>query len=126
MSEGSGKRFNKSSVLTVVLIAVAVVGGTADIIRKFVFGGGCLMKDLFNVPCPSCGMSRAFLSLMLFDIKAAFHFHPLFWIFPLTVALSVCCVLIKSKRKLFAVLIALCIAAYLITWVIRLITGNTV
>ena len=116
------------SPLTIAVITLTVIGTIADIFRRIYFGGGCLLKDIFDTPCPSCGMSRAFLSLIMGDIKAALHFHPLFWIFPITVGLGLLAALDKTKKRklLWIILMALCILAYLVCWVIRLATGNTV
>ena len=42
---------------------------------------GCPFKFITGISCPGCGMTRAWLSLLLRgDLKAAFHYHPLFWI----------------------------------------------
>jgi hypothetical protein len=87
------------SPLTIAVITLAIVGTIADMFRRIYFGGGCLLKDIFDIPCPSCGMSRAFLSLLLGDIKAALHFHPLFWIFPVTVGLGLPAALDKTKKR---------------------------
>ena len=50
----------------------------------------CLFKNLFGVPCPGCGMGRAFLFIGHGEIYKAFHLNPnslaafflviLFWI----------------------------------------------
>ena len=45
--------------------------------------GLCPFKNIFGLPCPGCGMTRAFLSVLHLDVKSAFHFHPLFWLVPL-------------------------------------------
>lgn len=44
----------------------------------------CPMKTLFHIDCPGCGMTRAMLALLRFDMKAAFELHclfplPIFW-----------------------------------------------
>ena len=116
------------NAITIAVITLAIVGTIADIFRRIYFGGGCLLKDIFDTPCASCGMSRAFLSLLLGDIKKAFAFHPLFWIFPITVGFGLLSAFDKNKKrkKLWLSLLALCILAYLVCWVIRLATGNTV
>ena len=48
----------------------------------------CPFKLLTGVPCPGCGMTRAYLYLFEGDIQGAFYFHPLFWLIPLLVLLS--------------------------------------
>ena len=36
----------------------------------------CPLHDLLRIYCPLCGGSRALLSLLRFDFKSAFLFHP--------------------------------------------------
>lgn len=44
----------------------------------------CLWKSLLGVPCPGCGLTRAFVSLGRGDFQAAWDFHPwAFLLFPL-------------------------------------------
>jgi hypothetical protein len=43
----------------------------------------CLWKTIFNVRCPGCGLTRAFINLLSFDIAGAWASNPLiFIIFP--------------------------------------------
>jgi hypothetical protein len=49
----------------------------------------CLFKLLTGLPCPGCGMTRAYLHLFQGDIVGAFYFHPLFWLVPFLVALLI-------------------------------------
>ncbi len=37
----------------------------------------CLFRALTGVPCPGCGLTRAFAALASFDFEAAFAWHPL-------------------------------------------------
>ncbi len=37
----------------------------------------CLVKHATGVPCPSCGATRAVLSITEGDFLAAFHFNPI-------------------------------------------------
>ena len=43
----------------------------------------CIIKYFTNIPCPGCGLTRAFLSLFKLDLYKAFHYHPLFWTIPI-------------------------------------------
>ncbi len=36
----------------------------------------CLFRTVTGIPCPTCGMSRAFLSLLNLNLKQSFEFHP--------------------------------------------------
>ena len=42
----------------------------------------CIFIYLFNVPCPGCGMTRAFLSLLKLDFKSAFIYNPTIFLMP--------------------------------------------
>ncbi len=48
---------------------------------------GCVVYQLLGIPCPGCGMTRAWLSLLRGDFSGAFHAHPLFWTLPFLVLL---------------------------------------
>ncbi len=46
------------------------------------FNIGCVWRFFLGIECPGCGMTRALLSLLRGDIKAAFSFNPMFWSLP--------------------------------------------
>lgn len=43
----------------------------------------CYFKNTLGVPCPGCGMTRAYVSLIRGDLKDAFYWHPLFLLPPI-------------------------------------------
>lgn len=49
----------------------------------YIQGSLCIFYQLFGIPCPSCGMTRAYLHFLQGDLAEAFHFHPLFPLVPL-------------------------------------------
>ena len=58
------------------VLAVALFYGALQLA-----GITCPIKYITGISCPGCGMTRAWLSLLLRgDLKAAFYYHPLFWI----------------------------------------------
>ncbi len=40
-------------------------------------GIGCLFLLLFKLPCPTCGMTRAMLSLIRMDLQGYFTYNPM-------------------------------------------------
>ncbi len=46
-------------------------------------GVRCLFLQFLHFPCPGCGMTRALISLMHFDLAAAFSYHPMVFLLPL-------------------------------------------
>ena len=68
------------------VLAVALFYGALQLA-----GITCPIKYITGISCPGCGMTRAWLSLLLRgDLKAAFHYHPLFWILVPAVPLFLC------------------------------------
>ena len=51
-------------------------------------GIGCPFRWATGVPCPGCGMTRAYLALARLDFRAAAAYHPLFWAVPALAALA--------------------------------------
>ncbi len=47
----------------------------------------CLFRWAAGIPCPGCGMSRAYLALCSGDFRQAFFWHPLFWAPPIIAGL---------------------------------------
>jgi hypothetical protein len=76
---------------------------------------GCPLKFITGISCPGCGMTRAYHSLMQLDINKAVHYHPLFFLVPLMVALYLFDFYIKPKfvKGLWAVIIIVFLSTYL-------------
>lgn len=85
---------------------------------------GCPIKRITGIPCPGCGMSRAWRSVLTFHFKDAFLFHPL-WSVPLIVLFLV----LKDHKdplvshpKFMNFLIVL----FLFTYIIRIIMHDPI
>lgn len=115
-------RMIKPINIIVVLIIAFVIGLFAfDKYR-------CPLYVIAGIPCPLCGMSRAFFSLFAGDIKEAFYYHPL-W--PIVVIAVVLLLMRKIKIVTFsdralntaAVVIGV---AFIVCFVVRHILGSPV
>ena len=42
----------------------------------------CPLYYIVGIPCPTCGMTRAYISLFHGDFTSAFIMHPLWWTIP--------------------------------------------
>ena len=47
------------------------------VLLQICFGQICPGKILFGLPCPACGMTRAFFLLLQGNLNASFQMHPL-------------------------------------------------
>lgn len=46
---------------------------------------GCIFRAITGVPCPGCGMTRAWLAFLTGHFDAALAYHPLFWCVPVEI-----------------------------------------
>jgi hypothetical protein len=82
---------------------------------------GCPLRNLTGLPCPGCGMSRAWLAALELDLGQAFRFHPMFWSIPLLgVYVLYDCRPFRSRRlnTLFPVIL---LGSLLLCYFVRLI-----
>ena len=82
----------------------------------------CPIKYLTGISCPGCGMSRAYLHLLMFDMQGALYYHPLFFIPP------VFCVVYFYKNRLsqkqYRFFVLTIVVIFVIIYIVRLISPN--
>ena len=78
----------------------------------------CPIKYITGISCAGCGMTRAWIALLHFDINTAFMYHPLFFLPP--VALIIFLLRKKLNKKLYYTLFAIILAAFIIVYIYRL------
>lgn len=110
------RRLNRIEVIT----SVAAVVMLYVILESF--GVTCPIKYITGISCAGCGMSRAWIALLHFNIHQAFMYHPLFFLPPVVVIVM----LLKSKinikfYKIFMLTIA---GAFVIVYLYRMFIGD--
>ncbi|MBQ7986357.1 MAG: DUF2752 domain-containing protein [Clostridia bacterium] len=83
----------------------------AIVVLLFLGAFKCPLYEVFGVPCPTCGMTRAWRSVLSFDLATAFSMHPLF-LLPLLV-------FVKKAHKKW-VLITVC-GIFILVYIIRMV-----
>lgn len=84
---------------------------------------GCVFRLMTGIPCPGCGMTRAWLAALRFDFAAAFAYHPLFWMVPIAFVLAFVrdgATSNKLKRGIDIVIAVLCVLVIAV-WIVRLV-----
>ncbi|MBQ7534289.1 MAG: DUF2752 domain-containing protein [Stomatobaculum sp.] len=83
----------------------------------------CPIKFITGISCPGCGMTRAWISVLVFhDLHKAFHYHPLFWIVIPALPFFLSGRLSRSRLKGPAV--ALASAAMIAVYLYRMFYGS--
>ena len=102
---------------------IEVITSVAAVVVLYVilesFGVTCPIKYITGISCAGCGMSRAWIALMHFNIHEAFMYHPLFFLPPVVVIVM----LLKSKIniKIYKIIIFTIIIMFAIVYMCRLI-----
>ena len=52
------------------------------VVIVFILDYACPFKKYLGIDCLSCGMTRAYYSLLKFDFESALFYHPLYWFIP--------------------------------------------
>ncbi|MBQ8498051.1 MAG: DUF2752 domain-containing protein [Clostridia bacterium] len=101
---------------------ILVLGGlAAAVIICRIFQIPCLYKAISGIPCPTCGITRAYLALLRLDIQAAFAYHPLFWTVPILFLFYLFDGKIFSKKALNIMIPSVIVALFFIRWIILIV-----
>ena len=85
---------------------------------SMVFDIGCPILWITGISCAGCGMTRAWISLLHLNLKAAFQYHPLFWL----PAIMAVVYFLKNKlpKRVLSILSAGAIFLFLIVYILRM------
>lgn len=118
MSGGNAdkRRLNRIEVITSVTAVVVLY----VILESF--GVTCPIKYITGISCAGCGMSRAWIALLHFNIHEAFMYHPLFFLPPVVVIVM----LLKSKIniKFYKIFMLTMAGAFVIVYLYRMFIGT--
>ena len=64
-------------------VVFAIIGGAAVVLSLLPGFGACIIHTVIGIPCPACGLTRAFINLAGGSVITAFAYHPLFLLVPL-------------------------------------------
>ncbi len=107
----------REAVKKSALAVLAVLGFYAVL---WLLGGTCPIKWLTGLSCPGCGMTRACLAALRLDFGAALHYHPLFWLPPVALAVYLARSRIPARLQKAALWTAC--ALLTVTYALRLAT----
>jgi hypothetical protein len=117
--KGFGRAMEKTKRLKTFsgAAAAAVVSLLILVLNLLGVWRGCVFRAVTGIACPTCGMTRAYLSLLKLDLKSAFYYHPLFWVVP---AIAGLLLIKKAGSKSRIAVLSLAAAAFLVVYLLRL------
>ena len=91
------------------------------VIVSFLLQHQCLIRRLTGVICPSCGMSRAWLSALQLDFSQAVYYHPMFWCVPIIVLFAIYDWNLFNKRWINILILSILGVAFVVCYIVRLL-----
>lgn len=90
-------------------------------LRWSTVGIKCIFALAFGIPCPFCGMTRAFMSALRLEFASAFTHHAMFWSLPvLYLLLLYDGKIFNNKYANTAVWTVMC-AGFLANWIYHIV-----
>ncbi len=103
---------------TKAVLLIGLVYGFFVLINRPI---GCIIERVLGINCPSCGITRAWMTVLRGDIGLAFYYHPLF-LFPLIgVILYVVNnnILVKNS-KVIDIVMTVMLIIYIVLYIVRM------
>jgi len=96
---------------------LAIIGGIALVLSLFFSTSPCIIYHLVGLPCPACGLTRAFISLARLDIAQAFAYNPLFLLVPFAPLLGHELLADTWRNRISTILVVV----LLVVWIVRMV-----
>lgn len=74
------EKLNKHRLKEKLISCLWILGA---ILAMYIFKIPCPIKWAFGIECPGCGITRAYISLLQWDLKQAFMHNHVFWVVPI-------------------------------------------
>lgn len=89
----------------------------------FYFVFGCPIKFFTGISCLGCGMSRAAISLLSFDVQQAVYYHPLIFLMPVTAVI----LLLRNRlpKKVCSTIFLVVAVMFVVVYVYRMFFLNS-
>ena len=81
---------------------------------RIVIGRTCILRNIVGLPCPTCGMTRAYYALLGGDLHTAFSYHPLFWSVPVIGLLVLFIKRLRENKLFWTIVIGIFIVVYIV------------
>lgn len=105
-------------------IKVKLVGTALFIMLVFIFYKfhfGCVYQRIFHIPCPGCGLTRAWMQAIQLNFSQAFAYHYMFWSIPIIYIYVFLDGHVFQKKWINYGVLIFILFGFLITYVIHLI-----
>lgn len=87
----------------------------------YLLGAKCIFQSLFGIPCPGCKMTRAVISVLKLDFKAAANYNFMVFFMPLLYLYFLCDGKLFKNRTLNNFVLIIILLGFLANWITKLV-----
>ena len=102
----------KDKLITCIIFSVIIAA-------YILFKVPCLFLYLFDVHCPGCGMTRAFINVLRLDFYNAFYMHPMIFAMPLVLVYYFADWRLFKQKWLNDGILAIILIGFLVNWIVK-------
>ena len=111
-------------------INILMISGTVLLLIIFLFRPVCIFKNIFNIPCPTCGLTRGFIEILHFDFIESLKYNilsiPIFISIIIFYLLYSVYILLKKEYiiifvDLYIKNFKLIILLFIISWIVNIV-----
>lgn len=103
-----------------IKILVTLIYGLILIAGWFTVGIKCIFSLVLGIPCPFCGMTRAFASLIQLDFSAALAHHGMVWSLPILYLLFLYDGKLFQKKHINTIVWSTLAAGFIVNWIFHI------
>lgn len=101
--------FKRNIISCLLIITMAVI--------MYFFNIKCPFKLIFKIPCPGCGITRAYICVLRLEFKKAFEFNHVFWAVPILFFLLITEGKQSGKKWINIAVYSVVLFVFIINWI---------
>lgn len=107
---------NNNIIRRVLLFVFLAVYFAIAYCLMYYFNISCVFLEILNIPCPGCGMTRAFLSLLRLDFLSAAKYNIVIFLMPYVFMY----IFFDFKHRIHKILLGIIAIISMVNWIIKL------